>query len=222
MQKAGQIFLLTFLNEFRFRIKLNLSERKKAGQKFLQTFPNEIRFRIKLNLSERKRQARNSFKRSSTKFDLESNWTFLNEKGRPFSWTKFQISLNENRFRIKLELSEWKSRPEIPTSLQIFLNGIRMRIKLKLSEWKSRPEIPKYLQTFLNGIWFRTKFKLSEWKRQARNSVYLFKTLTNLVTEVYITETVINKVFIQTSATSAMRIVSSLPETDVCNTWNVR
>ena len=53
-------------------------------------------------------------------------------------------------------------------------------------------------------------------KLQARNSDFLFITLTNLVTEVYITETVINKDFIQTASTSAMRIVSSLPETDAC------
>ena len=38
-----------------------------------------------------------------TKFDLESNWNFLNEN----------------------------SRPKIPSSLQIFLNGILFRIKLK-------------------------------------------------------------------------------------------
>ena len=106
--------------------------------------------------------------------------------------------------------------------MQTYLNEIELEPNGNFLNEKGRPEIPSSLQTYLNEIQIRTKLKLSEWKRQVRNSVYLFITLTNLVTEVYITETVINKVLKQTSATSAMRIVSSLPETDVCNQWKVR
>ena len=79
----------------------------------LQILLNEIRIRIKLQLSEWKRQVRNSFKRSSTKFDLEPNWNILNET----------------------------RRPEFPISLQNFLNDIRFGIKLKHSEWKTQAEI---------------------------------------------------------------------------------
>ena len=60
-------------------------------------------------------QAKNSYflKLSSTEFDLESNWNFLNGK----------------------------SRPEYPISLQSLLNGIRFRIKLNLFEWKNQARI---------------------------------------------------------------------------------
>ena len=74
----------TFLNEIRSRIKLKISEKGRPEIPLSsQSLLNEIRFRVKLKPSEWKRQARNSFKLSSTKFNLESNWNILNEKGRP-------------------------------------------------------------------------------------------------------------------------------------------
>ena len=78
-----------------------------------ENFLNEIRIRIKLQLSEWKRQVRNSFKLSSTKFHLESNWNILKEKRRPEFPISLQNFLNEIRFGIKLKHSEWKTRARI-------------------------------------------------------------------------------------------------------------
>ena len=78
-----------------------------------------------------------------TKFYMESNWKFLNERGRP----------------------------QIPISPQTLSNEIRFRIKLKLSELKKKQAKSSYiLANSPIGIRFRIKFKLSEWKKQARNS----------------------------------------------------
>ena len=135
----------------------------------------------------------------STKFDLESNCNFLDEKRRPEVHISLQNFLNEIRFRIKLKHSEWKTKAKFPTSLQNFLNELRIRIKLQLSEWKRqvrnsfklsstkfdlesnwnilsetrRPEFPISLQNFLNEIQFGIKLKHSEWKTQAKIS-YIF------------------------------------------------
>ena len=49
----------------------------------------------------------------STKFYLESNWKFLNEKGRPEIPISPQTLSNEIRFRIKLKLSEWENTPKV-------------------------------------------------------------------------------------------------------------
>ena len=47
------------------------------------------------------------------KFDLESNWNILNEKRRPEFPISLQNLLNEIRFRIKLQLSGWKTQAKI-------------------------------------------------------------------------------------------------------------
>ena len=48
----------------------------------------------------------------STKLYLESNWKFLNERGRPEIFKSPQTLSNEIRFRIKLKHSEWKKQAE--------------------------------------------------------------------------------------------------------------
>ena len=85
-------------------------------------------------------------KSSSMKFDLESNWNILNEKCRPEFPISLQNLLNEIRFRIKLQLSGWKTQARSYISLQNFLNEIRFRIKLKHSEWKTKEKFPTSLK----------------------------------------------------------------------------
>ena len=132
MKKTGQKFLyLCKLSSTKFDLESNwniLNEKRRPEFPIsLQSFLNEIRFRFKPKLSEWNGQARNTFKISSTEFDLESNLNILNEK----------------------------DRPEIPISLQTFLNEIRFRIKLKHSEWKTQARISSIFAKFpqRNSIW---------------------------------------------------------------------
>ena len=163
---------------------------KEAGCKFPQTLSNEIRFRIKLKKKQAKSSyilancpQRNSIqnqiqtfwmekagqkflylrKFSSTEFDLESNWNFLNGKIMPVIptslqiffqrysiWNQIQTSWMEEagqKFSYLRKLpptkfyleSNWKflnerGRPQISISPQTLFNEIRFKIKLKLSE----------------------------------------------------------------------------------------
>ena len=115
MKNASQNFLyLCKISSTKFDLesKWNILNEKRRPEFSIssQKFFNEIRFRIKLQLSEWKRQARNSFKLSSTKFDSESNWNIVNEKGRPEFPMSLQNFLNEVWFGIKLKHSEWKTQ----------------------------------------------------------------------------------------------------------------
>ena len=53
------------------------------------------------------------WKISSTTIDLQPNWNILNEKRSPEFPISLQTSLNEIEFRIKLQLSEWKTQARI-------------------------------------------------------------------------------------------------------------
>ena len=107
MKKAPEypISSQTLLNEIRFRIKLKVSEwQMQAKNSYI--FPEFFSFQalsrsLNKNESSSKLLLSNQIdqfevwkwfvpmkflylcKLSSTKFDLESNWNFLNEKGRP-------------------------------------------------------------------------------------------------------------------------------------------
>ena len=138
-------------------------------------------------------------KLSSTKFYLESNWNFLNERGRSEIPISPQTLANEIRFRIKLKLFEWKKhakssyilanspqRNSIQNQIKTFWmkkTGQKFLYLSKLSSTefhsesnsnflnrKSRPEILLSSQTSLNEFLFGIKLKISEWKRQAGNS----------------------------------------------------
>ena len=201
MKKAGQKFFKLSSTEFDLKPNWNILNEKDRPEipLSLQNFLNELRIRIKLQLSEWKMQARNSFRLSSTKFDLESNWNILNEKRRPKFLISLQNVLNKNRFRIKLQLSEWKRqarnsfrlsstkfdlesnwnilnekrRPEFPIFLQNFLNEFDLDPNWNILNGKRRPEFPISLQNFLNEIRFWINLKHSEWKTHARIS-YIF------------------------------------------------
>ena len=73
-------------------------------------------------------------KLSSTEFDLESNWNFLNGKSRSEIPISLQIFLNEIRFRIKLETFWRKKAGQTFLYLRKLSNKIRFRMKLKFSE----------------------------------------------------------------------------------------
>ena len=110
-------------------------------------------------------------KKNEERFDLESNWNFVNGKSMPEIPISLQIFLNEVRFRIKLEtfwrrkagqkflyLRELSSTEFDLESNSNFLNG------------KSRPEILISLQTSPNEILYGIKLKIFEWKKQVANS----------------------------------------------------
>ena len=103
----------TILYEIRFRIKVKLSEWKMQAKTFYIFANSPQRNSVKNQIeSFWKKNAGQKFlyflKQSSTKFDLESKWKFLNEKCRPKIPISSQTLLNETRFRITLKLSEWK------------------------------------------------------------------------------------------------------------------
>ena len=134
-------------NELRFRIKLKLSEWKKNTPKsyILANSPQRTSIQNQIKTFWMKKTGQMFLylcKFSSTKFDLESNWKFLNkEAGQKF-----------------LYLSKFSSTEFDSESNSTFLNGT------------SRPEIFISSQTSLNEILFGLKLKVSEWKREAGNS----------------------------------------------------
>ena len=142
---------------------------KKAGQKFL--YPCKL---------------------PPTKFYMESNWKFLNERGRPQIPISPQTLSNEIRFRIELKLSELKKktgqkflylsklsyRNSTQNQIQTFWMekaGQKFLYLRKLSPTKfdsesnsnfltgkSRPKIPISSQTSPNRILFGIKLKNSD------------------------------------------------------------
>ena len=138
----------------------------------------------------------------STKFDLESNWKFLDEKRRPKILVSSQTLLNEIRFRINLKVSEWKmqaknsyisnssQRSSIYNQIETFWKkntGQKFPYLLKLSSakfdlesnWKFLKKIAGQIFLYLLKL-FSTKFELESigifWMKNAgQKFLYLLK-----------------------------------------------
>ena len=108
----------------------------------------------------------------STKFDLESNCNFLDEKRRPEVHISLRNFLNEIRFRIKLKHSEWKTKEKFPTSLKISSTKFELESNCNFLNEKGRSEIPSNFPQ-RNSIWNQIE---TFWRKNAGQSfLYLCK-----------------------------------------------